>query len=98
MSAAVQGGCGAGRGTNLSRHAQARVTQRSIPASIIDALLDFGERARAGCGAETCYFTKRSWKRFAAYLGQEARHFERYRAVYAVVADDGKVVTACWRR
>ena len=98
MSRLSDAGCGAGRATVLSRHAHSRARQRSIPASIIDALLDFGERARAGCGAETCYFTKRSWKRFATYLGQEARHFERYRAVYAIIADDGKVVTACWRR
>ncbi|VVT10194.1 conserved hypothetical protein [Sphingomonas sp. EC-HK361] len=98
MSAPIANGCGAGRRTRLSRHATTRVRQRSIPASVVDALLDFGERARSGPGAETCYFTKRAWKRFAAYLGQEARHFERYRACYAVIADNGQVVTACWRR
>lgn len=37
-------------------------------------------------------------KRLAAYLGQEARHFERYSVCYAAIADDGHVVTACWRR
>jgi hypothetical protein len=97
VSAAVQTGCSAGRATRLSRHADHRSHERSIPASVIDALLDFGDRARSGAGAETCYFTKRSWKRFAAYLGREARHFERYRAAYAIVADDGGVITACWR-
>ena len=98
MIAGDLAGCAIGRGTRLSRHARDRVRQRSIPASVVDALLDFGERARSGTGAETCFFTKRSWRRFAAYLGQEARHFERYRSVYAVVADDGRVVTACWRK
>lgn len=89
---------GSGREAWLSAHAAKRVRQRSIPRSVVDALLDFGERARAGAGAETCFFTKRSWRRFAAYLGREARHFERYRGVYAVVGDDGHVITACWRR
>ncbi|WP_430387990.1 hypothetical protein [Blastomonas fulva] len=98
MSAALQGGCGAGRSTRLSRHADHRSRERSIPASVIDALLDFGDRARSGTGAETCYFTKRSWKKFATYLGREARHFERYRAAYAIVADDGEVITTCWRQ
>lgn len=97
MSGRCDHGCAAGRDTKLTRHAETRVRQRSIPASVVDALLDFGERARAGTGAEVCYFSKKAWKRFAAYLGQEARHFERYRACYAVIADDGQVVTACWR-
>jgi hypothetical protein len=98
VSATFHAGCGAGRGTLLSRHARERVRQRAIPPSVVDALLDFGERVRSGAGAEICFFTKRSWRRFAAYLGHEARHFERYREVYAIVADDGRVVTACWRR
>ncbi|MFA5963740.1 MAG: hypothetical protein WC804_06950 [Sphingomonas sp.] len=81
----------------MTRHAACRVQQRSIPASIIDALLDFGERHTAGSGTETCFFTKRSRQRFATYLGQESRHFERYRSVYAVVSAHGEVITASWR-
>lgn len=83
--------------TSLTAHARRRAKDRSIPPSIIDALLDFGDRARAGGGAESCFFTKRSWRRFAAYLGTEARHFERYRAAYAIVGADGQVITTCWR-
>jgi len=81
----------------LTAHAKRRAKDRSIPPSIIDALLDFGERAAAGGGAESCFFTRRSWRRFAAYLGPEARHFERYRSAYAIVGHDGQVVTICWR-
>jgi len=97
MSARTGESCSARRGTILSRHARTRARQRSIPNSVIDGLLDFGDRARSGPGAETCYFTKRSWKKFAVYLGHEARHFERYRSVYAILGDDGQVVTICWR-
>ena len=85
------------RDTRLTDHARRRARDRSIPHCIVDALLDFGNRAPAGGGAESCFFTKRSWRRFAAYLGTEARHFERYRSIYAIVAADGQVVTACWR-
>jgi hypothetical protein len=82
---------------SLTDHARRRAKDRSIPHSIIDALLDFGERSPAGDSAESCFFTKRSWRRFAAYLGTEARHFERYRAAYAIIGADGQVITACWR-
>lgn len=83
--------------SSLTRHAQQRMKDRSIPLSIIEALLDFGERMPSGNGAETCFFTKRSWRHFAAYLGLEARYFERYRSVYVIVANDGEVITTCWR-
>ena len=85
------------RGPSLSRHARQRMKDRSIPQSIVEALLDFGERMPGGNGAEVCFFTKKSWRRFATYLGLEARHFERYRSVYVVVANDGEIITACWR-
>ena len=87
----------ASRRPHLSRHARQRMKDRSIPPSIVEALLDFGERTACGEGAEMCFFTKRAWRRFSAYLGSEARHFERYRSTYAIVAGDGLVVTTCWR-
>ena len=81
----------------LSQHASQRLQDRSIPPSIVDALIDFGDREAAGGGAETCFFTKRSWRRYSSYVGPQARHFERYRSVYLVVGSDGQVITACWR-
>lgn len=85
------------REPSLSRHARQRMKDRSIPLSIVEALLDFGERISGGTGTEICFFTKKSWRRFAIYLGLEARHFERYRSAYVVVANDGEVITTCWR-
>ena len=81
----------------LTRHAQRRSKDRSIPQAIIDALIDFGDQQPAGPGSEAYFFTKRSWKRYAAYLGPQARHFENYRSAYVVVGSDGGVITACWR-
>jgi hypothetical protein len=81
----------------MSDHAQRRAKDRSIPQAIIDAILDFGESRSAGQGAESYQLSRKGWKRFAAYLGHEAKHFERYRKVYVVVAPDGDVITACWQ-
>ena len=68
---------------------------RSIPLSVVEALLDFGERMSGGTGTEICFFTKKSWRRFASYLGLEARLLERYRRAYGVVAKVDEVITTC---
>ena len=81
----------------LSRHADVRTQQRCIPRFIVDALIDWGDCSDAGAGASSYSFSKRSWRRFARYLGVEAKRFERYRNVYVVVARDGTVMTVCWR-
>lgn len=81
----------------LSRHAATRSHQRCIPPFMIDALIGWGDRSHAGSGASSYAFSRRSWRRFATYLGSEARRFERYRNVYVVVARDGRVITVCWR-
>jgi hypothetical protein len=80
----------------FSRHAKVRMQQRAIPQAVIDYLLSFGESKFMGSGYESYFFTKRTWKRFEAYLGTGAVAFERYRAVY-VIAADGQVVTAAFK-
>lgn len=89
-------GCAAGRATSMSRHALRQEQRRSILQFIVDALLDFGMREPAPGGAERCYFTKHSWRDFAAYIGREARYFERFRSVYAIMAANGTVITTGW--
>lgn len=81
----------------LTRHAAVRTQKRSIPQFIHDGLLDWGDRGDAGSGASSYSFSKRSWRRFAKYLGTEAKRFDRYRNAYIVVADDGTIITVCWR-
>lgn len=82
----------------LSRHAAVRCQQRCIPQFIVDALIDWGDSSDAGTGAFSYSFSKRSWRRFATYMGRDASRFERYRNVYIVVARDGTVVTVAWRQ
>ena len=82
----------------MTYHARVRSQQRSIPSVVRDALIDFGERRRAGQGAESVFFTKKSWKRLEAYMGSDiSRAFEKYRNCYLIEADDGAVVTEAYR-
>jgi len=73
------------RDTKISVHGRTRVQQRAIPPIIQDGLLDYGDVRDAGSGALSYSFSKRSWQKFAAYLGTQARYYERYRNVYLIV-------------
>lgn len=81
----------------MTAHARRRVQQRVIPPMMIDYLLDFGDRRDAGRGAESCYFTKRSWRLVERHAGPAAKHLEHWRDIFAVIAADGAVITAAWR-
>ncbi len=83
--------------SKLTRHAAIRAQQRSIPQFIHDALLDWGNCGDAGSGASSYFFSKRGWRKFAEYLGKEAKRFEHYRNAYIIVAEDGTIITVCWR-
>ena len=82
----------------LTWHARRRLQQRAIPLIVIEALLDFGERRAAGHQAESVFFTRRAWRRFAAYVGAAIKCFERYRNCYLIEAGDGAIVTIAFRR
>jgi hypothetical protein len=75
-------------------HAARRVQQRAIPPVIVDYLMEFGESRPAGGGAECYSFSRRGWHRLERYLGPVAKHFEKYRSVYVIVADGFVVTTA----
>lgn len=80
--------------TQLSRHASVRLQQRGIPAFVIELLEACGSEHRCG-GAEKLFFDKAARKRLKRYLGGERslRLVERWLNVYAVVGDNGSVVT-----
>lgn len=83
---------------SLTIHAQRRMQERSIPPAVIDALLDFGERRPAGGGAESIYFTKRTWQHFATYVGRAIKGYERYRNCYLIEGENGSIITPAFRR
>ncbi len=81
----------------MTNHGLCRQQQRAYPNVIADALLDFGERRLAGNGCDEVYFTKRSWRKFSAYMGTGIKGLERYRNCYLIQAADGAIVTVAFR-
>jgi hypothetical protein len=79
----------------LSGHAAVRLQQRGIPAFVIELLETCGSECRCA-GADKLFFDTAARKRLKHYLGGERslRLVERWLNVYAVVGDNGSVVTA----
>ncbi|MEH2474518.1 hypothetical protein V1281_004299 [Nitrobacteraceae bacterium AZCC 2161] len=79
----------------MTGHAQARLQQRAIPPLVVDLLMQFGSPSRSG-GAERLMFDKSAVKRLRRYLGgaRGLKTVERWLGVYAVVGDNGNLVTA----
>jgi hypothetical protein len=73
------------------------MVQRAIPRAAIELMLDYGSTARVK-GADSYFFDKAARRRVNLHLGAEAlRGVERYLNAYAIVGDNGSVVTAAWR-
>lgn len=81
----------------LTKHASSRLQQRGIPPIVVDLLQRYGAVERAGKGAVTYYFDKSSRRKVMAYAGPLGRALEEFLDYYAVVADDGSVITAAPR-
>jgi hypothetical protein len=79
----------------LTAHSMARLQQRAIPPLVVDLLMRFGSPSRAN-GAERLMFDKSAIKRLRHHLGGDRglKLVERWLNVYAVVGDNGSVVTA----
>lgn len=83
----------------MTIHAQQRLQQRAIPPLVIEWLEDFGSPIRSG-RAERLIFDKAARKRLTRHLGgpRSLRVIEPWLNVYAVVADDGHLVTVSQQR
>ncbi|MBI0537730.1 hypothetical protein D9599_19395 [Roseomonas sp. KE2513] len=79
----------------LTQHAARRAAERSLPADVLEWLLDLGARVPAGHGAELVRFDRRARASLASYLGRQAyRDIESKLAkTYAIVGADGAVIT-----
>jgi hypothetical protein len=78
----------------LTDHARLRMQQRGVRREVVELLLQFGSRAYDGHGAQIRYFDGRACKRIRRAMGDEAlrRYHDRLDS-YAVVANDGQIVT-----
>lgn len=82
----------------LSIHARKRMQQRAIPPLVLDMLFDCGSVSRCG-GADRLTFDRAAIRRLQHQVGGEKglKQFERWLSVYAIVGDNGEVVTAAHR-
>jgi hypothetical protein len=81
-------------GLNYSEHARSRIQQRASPPLIVDLLIQFGSSSQCG-GAERLMFDKKALKRLRHHLGGERglKVVERWLNVYAIIGDNGSIVT-----
>lgn len=78
----------------VTHHANVRMQQRGIDASVVDYLLSFGEERLTNKGASIVYFDKDTKKKLFAQLDKNERiKIEHQVNAYLILGDDGKVVT-----
>ena len=78
----------------LTDHARSRIKQRGIPEFIIEGLLTFGKAAHDHKGSEVIYFDRKARKRLRRLWGEATyRRLETKLDAYAVVGDDGAIIT-----
>ena len=76
-----------------TRHAIVRAQQRGIPQLAVDLLLEHGTTQPAAQGATLYFFDKKARRRLHAYAGPLSRILSEGLDVFAIVSDDGRVVT-----
>jgi hypothetical protein len=78
----------------MTHHAQARLQQRGIPYDVVENLLDFGHEAHDHRGSRIVYFDHRARQQLRRQVGTESyKRIEPHLDAYAVVADNGEVIT-----
>ncbi|MBB4199648.1 hypothetical protein CCR94_07235 [Rhodoblastus sphagnicola] len=82
----------------ITHHAQRRLQQRGIPPVIVNLLDQYGavERSR---GADTLFFNRAARDRMTrAHGGRSIAGIEKWLGVYAIVSDEGSLITVAHRR
>lgn len=80
-----------------TKHCALRMQQRGIPRIVLDALVDFGSTKRTR-GGERLFFDKAARRRLQRLPEGNSllKQLERWLRVYAVLADDGNIVTVAF--
>lgn len=83
------------RACPLTHHAVRRAQQRAISATVLELLLDYGDRFVAGSGAEVVRIGQHGRAELARELPPATwrEHSRKLQTAYAVVAANGAVVT-----
>lgn len=79
---------------NLTYHATCRMQQRGIKQETLEILLLSGAREHDHCGGTILYFDKPARRRLRQQYGSDRyRKIERQLDAYAVIAQNGSIVT-----
>lgn len=82
----------------MTRHAERRAVDRSIPEIARWMLLNFAKPRPAGKGVVSYSFDKKAWREVEGFLGTwPLKKMEQLKRVYMIVADDGAVITVAYR-
>jgi hypothetical protein len=82
----------------MSKHADIRMQQRSIPKIVREWLSDFGEESYDKRGCVILYFSKKSRKLMEKTFGKQfVQQNKKYLTVYEVIGSSGNLVTMGWR-
>jgi hypothetical protein len=85
------------RTESLTRHAQSRMQQRSIPNLVVDLVLRHGHESRR-LGASVFRLDKAARRRIRSEIGSVAyRRLEDLFDIHVVLSDEGTVITAAHR-
>ena len=85
--------------TQFTRHARARLQQRSIPLAVVDLLQDFGRESYCGRGAIRYVFDRGARASLRRQFSRDQlRQIEPWLNVYAVVGDVGQIVTVAYAK
>ena len=83
---------------DLTKHAQVRSQQRSIPEIGIWLLRDFGRREYARSGCWKCFFDKKAWREVERFMGTwKLSKMDQLRKAYIIVDREDSVITAAYR-
>jgi hypothetical protein len=78
----------------LTHHASKRMQQRGIPERVLPLLFEYGKEEYDHHGTMLLYFNKRARQRLAKAMPQdELKHIQRALNAYAVLDQNGAVVT-----
>lgn len=77
----------------MTCHAKNRCQQRSISPLFVDLLLRFGVTEKAPGKADKVFLNKAARKQIKAYAGPLASQLDQHLDIYAVISEDGLVVT-----
>ncbi len=75
-----------------TKHAELRLRQRAIPAIILEWLDEFGAHTKQN-GSELVFFDQESRRRLQRYLGRLYARVEEFLDAYAILSQDGDVIT-----